>query len=169
MLPLSNILRRLPWPLVTVQDDHHSLIRAPSLGPRRLALARAALPQWHRNPGGPRADGAVTGTGKCAMIEILWDYCPRQTYPWWSSTAHIGTKMLMSLRSSLSLRPGPDGVTVLVRGSALRVQLDSDIQVESGGLDLNILGRLPACGGIKMPRTRASVGHDLRLAHRDRS
>ena len=30
----------------------------------------------------------------CAMMETLWDYCPREAKPWWQSTAQIGSKML---------------------------------------------------------------------------
>ena len=30
----------------------------------------------------------------CAMMETLWDYCPREVKPWWQNTAQIGSKML---------------------------------------------------------------------------
>ena len=30
----------------------------------------------------------------CAMMETLWDYCPRESKPWWQNTAQIGSKML---------------------------------------------------------------------------
>jgi hypothetical protein len=30
----------------------------------------------------------------CAMMETLWDYCPRESKQWWQNTAQIGSKML---------------------------------------------------------------------------
>ncbi len=34
---------------------------------------------------------------QCALIEILFDYCPREGRNWYPSTAQIGTKLLYCL------------------------------------------------------------------------
>ena len=38
-------------------------------------------------------DGALMACN-CAMMETLWDYCPRESKSWWQNTAQIGSKML---------------------------------------------------------------------------
>ena len=42
-----------------------------------------------------RTDGGRIMECQCALIEILYDYCPSShAKPWWPSTAQIGTKLL---------------------------------------------------------------------------
>ena len=43
---------------------------------------------------------------QCALIETLYDYCPREGRVWWPGTAEIGTKMLYM--------PSPDPVVYIV-------------------------------------------------------
>ena len=43
---------------------------------------------------------------QCALIETMYDYCPREGRTWWPSTAEIGTKLLYM--------PAPDPVVYIV-------------------------------------------------------
>ena len=43
---------------------------------------------------------------QCALIETLYDYCPKEGRTWWPGTAEIGTKMLYM--------PSPDPVVYVV-------------------------------------------------------
>ena len=43
---------------------------------------------------------------QCALIETMYDYCPREGRTWWPSTAEIGTKLLYM--------PTPDPVVYIV-------------------------------------------------------
>ena len=43
---------------------------------------------------------------QCALIETMYDYCPREGRTWWPSTAEIGTKLLYM--------PAPDPVGYIV-------------------------------------------------------
>ncbi len=43
---------------------------------------------------------------QCALIETLYDYCPREGRVWWPSTAEIGTKLLYM--------PSPEPVVYVV-------------------------------------------------------
>ena len=52
-----------------------------------------------------RIDGGVMEC-QCALIETLFDYCPREGRVWWPSTAHIGTKLLYM--------PSPEPVVYIV-------------------------------------------------------
>ena len=41
-----------------------------------------------------RTDAGAVMECQCALIETLYDYCPREGRTWWPSTAQIGTKLL---------------------------------------------------------------------------
>ena len=41
-----------------------------------------------------RTDAGSVMECQCALIEILYDYCPREGRGWWPSTAEIGPKLL---------------------------------------------------------------------------
>ncbi len=41
-----------------------------------------------------RTDSGSVMECQCALIETLYDYCPREGRVWWPSTAEIGTKLL---------------------------------------------------------------------------
>ena len=53
-----------------------------------------------------RTDAGGIMECQCALIEILFDYCPREGRVWWPGTAHIGTKLLYM--------PAPDPVVYIV-------------------------------------------------------
>ena len=44
-----------------------------------------------------RTDSGSVMECQCALIETLFDYCPREGRVWWPSTAEIGTKLLYML------------------------------------------------------------------------
>jgi hypothetical protein len=53
-----------------------------------------------------RTDAGGVMECQCALIETLYDYCPREGRVWWPGTAEIGTKMLYM--------PSPDPVVYIV-------------------------------------------------------
>jgi hypothetical protein len=53
-----------------------------------------------------RTDSGRLMECKCALIETMYDYCPKKTKIWWRSTAQVGTKLLYL--------PSPDPVVYVV-------------------------------------------------------
>ena len=53
-----------------------------------------------------RTDSGSVMECQCALIETLYDYCPRECRVWWPSTAEIGTKFLYM--------PSPEPVVYVV-------------------------------------------------------
>ena len=74
---------------------------------------------------------------QCALIETLYDYCPKEGRTWWPGTAEIGTKMLYM--------PSPDPVVYVVPLSHILGRLPLLPAGNYGTIPRSMSRRMEAC------------------------
>jgi hypothetical protein len=80
-----------------------------------------------------RTDAGGVMECQCALIETLYDYCPREERTLWPSTAKIGTKLLYM--------PGPDPIVYIVPLSHIICRLPLLPAGNFGTIPQSMLGR----------------------------
>jgi hypothetical protein len=84
-----------------------------------------------------RTDAGSGMDCQCALIETLYDYCPREGRTWWPSTAEVGTKLLYM--------PSPDPVVYIVPLSHILGRLPLLPKGNFGTIPRSMSGRQDAC------------------------
>ena len=84
-----------------------------------------------------RTDAGDVMECQCALIETLFDYCPRDSKQWWPSTAEIGTKLLYL--------PSPEPVVYVVPLSHILGKLPLVPAGDSGTIPRSMNGRKETC------------------------
>ncbi len=84
-----------------------------------------------------RTDAGPVMECQCALIETLFDYCPREGRHWWPSTAQIGTKLLYM--------PSPDPVVYVIPLSHILGRLPLLPAGDFGTIHRNMSSRKDAC------------------------
>ncbi len=87
-----------------------------------------------------RTDASSLKECQCALIEILYNYCPGQAKRWWPSTAQIGSKILYL--------PSPDPVVYVVPLSHILGKLPLIPAGDHGTIPRSMHGRKDACYNI---------------------